>query len=125
MTEWRTLFDETYETETSKEPTFVGWNSSYANAPNSQSEMREWLDCVVDRIVSLKPNRVLEIGCGVGLLAQRLAPACQVYRGTDISKAAISKLQYWLKTQPKLGHVEIVQQHANNFKDLTSAQPIP
>ena len=56
---------------------------------------------------SLKPRRVLEIGCGVGLILQQLAPACEEYRGTDISDEAIRRLRSWLGTRPELQHVQV------------------
>ena len=46
---------------------------------------QEWVQGAVDRILALKPARVLEIGCGSGLLLFRLAPHCQYYCGTDFS----------------------------------------
>ena len=119
LAEWQVLFDETYKTvATGKGPTFVGWDSSYTNAPLPEEEMHEWLSCAVDRIASLKPDRVLEIGCGVGLLLQHLAPTCQTYRGTDISASAITDLQYWLTTHPGMSHVELAQRHAGRFQGL-------
>ena len=50
----------------------VGWNSSYTGQPIPEEEMREWVDQTVERILSLRPKRVLEIGCGTGLLTLAL-----------------------------------------------------
>ena len=50
--------------------------------------MREWVDVTVARIAALQPERVLEIGCGTGLLLYRLAPNCERYVGTDFSAVA-------------------------------------
>jgi len=89
---WQTLYDETYNTQDSTaDPAFniVGWNDSYSGAPIPVEEMREWVDESVAKIRNLKPRRVLEIGCGTGLLLLRLAPDCDSYIGTDFSAAAI------------------------------------
>jgi cyclopropane fatty-acyl-phospholipid synthase-like methyltransferase len=43
--------------------------------------MQEWVDRTVERILSLQPQRVLEIGCGMGLLLFRIAPHCSYYFG--------------------------------------------
>ena len=46
--------------------------------------MREWVDGTVERILalaSLPPARVLEIGCGTGLLLFRIAPRAARYAG--------------------------------------------
>ena len=42
----------------------------------------------VDDILALKPRRVLEIGCGTGLLLFRVAPHCESYVGVDFSAPA-------------------------------------
>ncbi|MDE2470957.1 MAG: methyltransferase, partial [Bradyrhizobium sp.] len=110
--EWEVLFDTTYGVDQTRGPTFIGWNSSYTGAPIPESEMQEWLARTIDRIITLGPERVLEIGCGVGLVLQRLARRCSVYRGTDISATAIAGLGGWLKTQPDLQHVALAQHEA-------------
>ena len=72
---WQTLYDQTYaEPEQQGEVDFniVGWNSSYTGKPLPDSEMRSWLDNAVASINKLKPARVLEIGCGTGLLVSEL-----------------------------------------------------
>ena len=41
------------------------------------------------RILRLSPARVLEIGCGTGLLLFRIAPRCERYVATDFSDASL------------------------------------
>ncbi len=36
-------------------------------------DMREWLEHTVQRILALRPGRLLEVGCGSGLLLFRIA----------------------------------------------------
>ncbi len=55
--------------------------------------MREWVDLSVANILELRPRRVLEIGCGTGLLALQVAPHCGVRgdrRVADGARAARS-----------------------------------
>jgi len=47
----------------------------------------------VDKIVSFEPKRVLEIGCGTGLLLFRIAPLCELYQGADFSQAALDYIE--------------------------------
>ncbi len=115
--EWRTVFDETYQSAPG-DPTFAGWNSSYTGEPISEEEMREWRARTVERITALGPRRMLEIGCGNGLVLSELAPACEVYRATDVSASAISALRSWLATKIGMAHVELAQREANDFRAL-------
>src|SRR5262249_995063 len=77
--EWESLYQETYGTNGAAGPSFVGWNSSYTGQPIPVVQMQEWLESTIERIRGLRPRRVLEIGCGVGLLLQHLAGQCAVY----------------------------------------------
>lgn len=117
VTQWKTLYEETYSSNASG-PSFVGWNSSYTGLPIPETEMREWLDGTVHRIAALKPASVLEIGCGVGLLVERLAPGTERYVGTDFSAAAISQLRGWMKNREGFGHVELMQRSASELEDM-------
>jgi SAM-dependent methyltransferase len=95
----------------------VGWTSCYTNKPIPQTEMQEWLDCTIERIMSLNPDKVLEIGCGVGLLLQELAPRCSVYRGTDLSPVALGRLHEFAASQPGLRHVELFECEATELDE--------
>ncbi len=88
VSQWQMLYAETYsQPATAPDPTFniVGWNSSYTEQPIPAEQMREWVNNQVARILALQPSRVLEIGCGTGLLLFRIAPHCTQYCGTDFS----------------------------------------
>ena len=104
--QWKDLYEDLYSKDAAG-PSFVGWNSSYTGQPIPQSQMQEWLQTTVERIRALNPRKVLEIGCGVGLLLEHLAPGCEVYRGTDFSREALQMLRNWLRTQAELQHVQL------------------
>ena len=101
---WRELYEDTYSGgDGGGDPRFdiTGWNSSYTGEPIAAEQMREWVDGTVSRIRSLGPKRVLEIGCGTGLLLFRLLPECTEYVGLDFSpvvleqvRSALSETQY-------------------------------
>jgi 2-polyprenyl-3-methyl-5-hydroxy-6-metoxy-1,4-benzoquinol methylase/acyl carrier protein len=96
-------------------PTFAGWNSSYTGKPIPEEAMREWLECTAARICALRPRRVLEIGCGVGLLLEQLAEHCQAYYASDFSAIAIKRLRQWLATQERLHDVEVREAQATDL----------
>ena len=93
--EWQSTYDALYEKQRSvpADEDFCGWNSSYDGEPIALEQMREWRDATVDRILALRPERVLEIGVGSGLLLWKIAPHCLIYWGTDFSSAAIHSLR--------------------------------
>ena len=111
---WKTLYELTYAKGPAA-PSFVGWNSSYTRQPISEEQMQAWLCATVARIRALRPRRILEIGCGVGLLLQHLAPSCCEYVGTDISVSAIAKLKAWLRDRGDLKNVTLLHRPATDF----------
>ena len=104
----RLLYEQTYAKE-SVAPSFGGWNSSYTGEAIPEEEMREWLTDTVTRIQEFEPRSILEIGCGVGLLIDQLAPNCESYHATDYSAEAIRRLQSWVRSRPDLQHVQLEQ----------------
>ncbi|MBV8883532.1 MAG: amino acid adenylation domain-containing protein [Chroococcidiopsidaceae cyanobacterium CP_BM_RX_35] len=98
--QWQRIWNEIYsQSHVKSESTFntSGWNNSYTGLPTPANEMREWVERIVERILSLQPRRVLEIGCGTGLLLFRVAPHCSYYLGTDISTEAICYIEQQLR----------------------------
>ncbi|OLZ52700.1 non-ribosomal peptide synthetase [Amycolatopsis keratiniphila] len=90
--DWLSVYEDTYAAlEAGPDATFnlAGWTSSYTGEPLDPAEMLAWLAGTVDRITGLGPRRVLEIGCGTGLLLFRVASGCESYRAIDFSPAAV------------------------------------
>ncbi|HZN12255.1 MAG TPA: amino acid adenylation domain-containing protein, partial [Blastocatellia bacterium] len=99
VSEWREVWDEAYEQAPwPEDPAFniSGWRSSYTGSPIPAAEMREWVEQTAGRILSLGPRRVLEVGCGTGLVLFRVAPHCSSYLGIDSSPAALHYLEQQL-----------------------------
>jgi amino acid adenylation domain-containing protein len=125
VAQWQSVWDETYRAEASAaDPAFniIGWNSSYTGAPIDAGEMQQWVASTVARIQSLQPRRVLEIGCGAGLLLFRIAPHCDSYHGTDLSQKALDYLTRELAATPDLyPNVTVSRQLADDFSGLDGA----
>ncbi|WP_203997172.1 non-ribosomal peptide synthetase, partial [Virgisporangium aurantiacum] len=101
------------------EENFSGWDSSYDGRPIPVAEMRSWQASTVDRIRSLAPRRVLEIGVGTGLLLSKVAPHCETYWGLDLSPLAIANLRREVDAVPALaGRVELRAQPAHDLSGL-------
>lgn len=118
LDEWRVVWDETYlkSPNVSAGADFVGWNNR-RGSPIAVSEMYEWVDGTVARINSLNPLRVLEIGCGTGLLLHRIAPRCQYYAATDPSGPVIDKIKRQLsETEMKQVDLRIASAHELEYE---------
>jgi amino acid adenylation domain-containing protein len=120
VAEWRMVFDRAYESgrrDNAPDADFSGWISSYTGEPIPEAAMQEWVDATVERISALAPRRVLEIGCGTGLLLSRIAPSCEAYWATDISEAALAALRpRWEgSTAPE---VRLFQRAADDFAGI-------
>lgn len=128
---WQAVWDETYdggEERAPVDPTFdlSGWRDSYTGRAMPAADMREWLETTVARVLSLAPRRILEVGCGTGLLVHRLARQVDHYAAIDFSPKAIARVQHAvqarglanvtlralpadaLRTQTDLGTVDLV-----------------
>jgi amino acid adenylation domain-containing protein len=120
---WEAVFDETYanadRTGDAVESGFniAGWMSSYDHRPIPAAQMREWVDRTCERILELKPRRVLEIGCGTGLLLFRIAPHVEHFTGIDFSATAIEGIKQDPAYAP-LNNVTVAQGRADELRDF-------
>ncbi|HEX6097856.1 MAG TPA: amino acid adenylation domain-containing protein [Thermoanaerobaculia bacterium] len=118
VTEWKHLFDDVYTSPAQPDDTSLntaGWTSSYTRQPIPAAEMRDWAEHTVRAILALEPRRVLEIGCGTGMLLLRVAPHCERYTATDLSPAAID----YLRGLPGLPScVELLEREATDFRGI-------
>jgi natural product biosynthesis luciferase-like monooxygenase protein len=88
---WEMIWDETYQHGGGSET--AGWKSSYTGDLIPEAQMREWIECTTERVRTLVPRRVLEIGCGTGMILFRIAPGCELYHGIDLSASALARVR--------------------------------
>ncbi|HEV7767641.1 MAG TPA: amino acid adenylation domain-containing protein, partial [Thermoanaerobaculia bacterium] len=119
--EWEAVFDDLYaEVDPQQAASFYikGWDSSYTGEPMPADEVETWMNQTVERITSLHPKRIREIGSGgSGLMLFRLAPFCDSYTGTDLSDKALAVLQHQLDSREPIPGVSLVHcpAHAQNL----------
>ncbi|MET9831649.1 amino acid adenylation domain-containing protein [Streptomyces sp. NPDC006385] len=127
-TEWQAVFDRVYGEDEALDTVtddfhIGGWDSSLDGRRLPEEHMREWVDTTVERILALRPRRVLEIGCGTGLLLSRVAPHCETYHGTDISATALDHVRSRLvEPRADLAHVRLHQGAADDLSAFTGNQ---
>jgi amino acid adenylation domain-containing protein len=122
---WRTIFDEVYNRgSTSACDAGVNlrvWVSSYTGHAFSEEEILESVEDSVARIAALSPRRVLELGCGTGLILFRIVPRCELYYGTDFSREALAAVEGQLDGHPELRpKLTLLQRAAHEIEDLPS-----
>ncbi len=126
ISDWQNLYERTYSQgqDSLADLTFniTGWNSSYTRQPLPASEMREWVENTVSRILAFQPERGLEIGCGTGLLLSRVAKHCLEYWATDYSQGAIQYVERVCNAVEGLEQVKLRCQMADNFEGIALHQ---
>jgi amino acid adenylation domain-containing protein len=121
VAEWETLFDDTYaQDESEEDPALAlkGWNSSYTGEPIPREAMRAWAEHTTERILALRPERVLEVGAGTGLLLFRVAPHTKAYHGTDFSGVALNHIRRNLAGLPQ---VTLAEREGDQLDDYAGA----
>jgi amino acid adenylation domain-containing protein/thioester reductase-like protein len=123
--QWQELWDDAYTQSDADDPTFDfgGYRDSYSGDLLTDEEVREWTDNTVERILQLEPRRVLEIGCGKGLLLFRVAPKCDRYVGIDVTPAAIKHLQgQFSQDTQSWSHVTVHVAAAHQIMEMINEQ---
>ena len=125
LSAWQAVFDQTNPEQTQvSDFNTSGWISSFTGAPIPAEEMQEWVHATVSSIKALKPRKVLDIGCGTGLLLLRIASECERYVGTDMSSAVLKNLRTHLQSgqSEDLRHVELLKRFADDYSGLDTPQ---
>jgi amino acid adenylation domain-containing protein/non-ribosomal peptide synthase protein (TIGR01720 family) len=107
---WQALYEDTYSKAASGfDPMFntIGWNSTYTGEAIPEKDMRTWLESTIDRIRALGARRILEIGCGTGLLLYRLAPDADRYVGTDFSEGVLEQVTVATRHRLEFANLEL------------------
>ncbi|WDQ32174.1 amino acid adenylation domain-containing protein [Paenibacillus marchantiae] len=122
VNDWEMIFDDYFYSQeaVTQDETFntIGWNSNFTGKPIDLKEMRLWLNNTVQQIQSLNPSRVLEIGCGTGMILYRIAPSTNNYLGLDISRGVIEELEKSLLNKPEYNMVKLFHNAAHDFSKI-------
>jgi natural product biosynthesis luciferase-like monooxygenase protein len=126
---WESIWDETYKDTQDKQggSNTAGWNSSFTGLPLPESEILTWADFTAQKILetaqaSRSRPRILEIGCGTGMLLFRCAPQCEQYVGIDFSASALAYIQSQLTAQ-NITNVQLERLAADGLDQLAASGP--
>jgi amino acid adenylation domain-containing protein len=121
---WAHIWNNTYEEAgRGSWSGYAGWTSRLTQEPIPTEEMHDWVEETVTRVKQLSPSRILEIGCGSGLMLTRLAPECAEYRATDVSPAVLSLLRARVDERPDLrDRVHLSCQSADSWTGIEAGK---
>ncbi|MEU6730197.1 hypothetical protein ABZ917_41380 [Nonomuraea wenchangensis] len=74
---WGEVYDWTYRSgrDTDRpDLDLSGWRATDIGEPLPAEHMAEWADRTAELVLRHRPSRVLELGCGTGMLLHRLRP---------------------------------------------------
>lgn len=117
-THFKDIWDYVAE-ESSEAINDYGWSNSYTNEPFSIEEMNEYIKNFKEKLSPfIRPDsRVLDIGCGHGLVLFEIGPQVGYYMATDLSPTIIKKNQMRLQ-RDKLNHIELKAAAASGISQL-------
>ncbi|KAJ6279029.1 hypothetical protein J3E71DRAFT_242872 [Bipolaris maydis] len=96
---------------------FVSWTSMFDGTEIDKGEMNEWLDDTIHTILEThRPDHVLEIGSGTGMILFNLGDELQSYVGLEPSQKAINFITESVKSMPVLSGK--VQMHKATAADV-------
>ncbi len=120
LRKWGKVFDLMHHAPRSSgglaHPPSPAWTSSFTRQPFPSEESAAWVDETLRLLRSLSPARVLELGCGSGVLVSRLAASCVEYVGTDVSGRSLASLAHYLAgLHPPLTQVKLFERAADDL----------
>ncbi|MFI6325071.1 amino acid adenylation domain-containing protein [Nonomuraea sp. NPDC050556] len=119
--QWQAIFEASNPDSQRNDPRFDtrGWNSSYTGLRYDDQTMRAWLDATVTQLLAQAPRKVLEIGCGTGLILFRLAPHSESYTGLDFSVSVLDHIRAAVAAGAPVGPgLRLVQGSAEDVAEL-------
>ncbi|HKX61326.1 MAG TPA: amino acid adenylation domain-containing protein, partial [Verrucomicrobiae bacterium] len=96
---------------------------AWSGLQRTEHEVNDWIEGIASRLLASKPKRLLEIGCGTGLLLFRLAPHVAEYWATDLSPSALDDIRRRLGPAGlDPSKIKLIEQKAHEFSGLPAFQ---
>jgi amino acid adenylation domain-containing protein/thioester reductase-like protein len=118
LREWQTLHEQLHLRQRDPLQAVDLASAVYTDEAIPQAQLQEWLEGTTARIAGLSPRRVLEIGCGNGVLLERLAPRCEAYAALDFSEPVLKSLGCRLRDRAQFAHVKLLHREAADLHNL-------
>lgn len=120
---WTRVWDDAYASGDAADPEFdlAGWTSAIDGEPIPGSVMKEWLRGTVDRVRTVGARRVLEIGCGTGLVTARCAGETDRWVACDVSVAATERVRAIAEAHD-WSHVDVLVGDARCVSEIAAGE---
>lgn len=109
---WREVYDALYAADAADRPAGLDtatWFSAVDGSPLPAATMAAWRDAVVAKILDLRPRRILELGCGTGMILHGVAGHVDRYVGVDFAPAALDAVRAGAATRDPGADVELIE----------------
>lgn len=94
--EWKEVYQALYAADSTEYPpglNAASWLSAVDGRPVPIETMATWRDAIVAKILALSPRRVLELGCGTGMVLHGLLDQVERYVGVDFVPEVLDVLR--------------------------------
>jgi amino acid adenylation domain-containing protein/FkbM family methyltransferase len=109
--QWASIWERNYEPilggaiSATKRLNGIGYVRSDSGAPIPEQELWENVQSVVRQVSAHRPKRILEIGCGTGMLLFQFLDNVEHYYATDLSRNALEHIAASLRETPHANRV--------------------
>ncbi len=121
--QWQKKWDQAYQshpTDTAgRNPRFntAGWTDSFTGELIADNHMQQWLDTTKQRILAGAHRRVLEIGCGTGMILYAVLSEVDHYTALDVAPQALAAIKAELSPTEST-RVTLMERPAHAIGDL-------
>lgn len=94
LDQWAEVYDSAYAAGPPADPELdiAGWRASDTGQPLPREWMAEWADRSAELVLRTGARRVLEVGCGTGILLRRLHGRISGYVGLDVAEGVVRRI---------------------------------
>ncbi len=119
--DWRPVYEALYADDRTSYPLGLdatSWLSAVDGSPVPLATMEAWRDAAVARVLDLEPRRVLELGCGTGMVLHGIVDHVERYVGIDFVPDVVETLETQVRERGVRASVEL------HVGDIRSSLPI-
>lgn len=122
--QWASIWERNYEPirggalSSPKRLNSIGYVRSDSGAPIPEQELWENVKAVVQQVAFHQPKRILEIGCGTGMLLFQFLGNVEHYYATDLSRNALEHIAASLRETPHANRVNTYLTDASELGEV-------